>query len=298
MREALALKGVTKRYGKVTAVESLTLDVAEGEVFGFLGPNGAGKTTTLRMLLDLIRPTSGALRVLGRDPHEGGTALRQGIGYVSGEPALYGHLTGQQHLELASRRRGGYDAHQVERLAQRLDARLDRRVDRLSHGNRQKVAIILAFTVRPTLLLLDEPTQGLDPLAREVVHDLIREERANGVTVFLSSHDLHEVEEVCDRVALIREGRLVTVTPVNELLASQPRSVLATLRQAPPAGVLDGVAGVQDAKVRGTQVEARVLPPLGPFLQALQPFGVVDLVSRPPDLEDLFLEHYRGPRHA
>ncbi|MFA5943964.1 MAG: ABC transporter ATP-binding protein [Candidatus Thermoplasmatota archaeon] len=295
---AIRLKGVTKRYGKVTAVEGLDLEVRRGEVFGFLGPNGAGKTTTLRMLLDLIRPTAGQVEVLGLDPRRDGPRLRRRIGYLSGEPALYGNWTGQRHLDLVAGLRGGQPDTKVEELARRLACRLDMPVQELSHGNRQKVALVAAMGTDPELLLLDEPTQGLDPLAREAVHDLVREARRRGITVFLSSHDLHEVQEVCDRVALIREGRLVAVAGIREMLASQPRRVQASLSRVPELAALQGIPGVTQVELQGRFVRARVMPPLAPFLEALRAYGIHDLVSQPPDLEDLFLTSYRGLGHV
>ncbi len=298
MEAALRLDGVTKNYGKVVAVRDLRLEVRRGEVFGFLGPNGAGKTTTLRLLLDLIRPTTGRIEVLGLDPRRDGVRLRRRIGYVSGEDALYERWTGHQHLELIAGLREGLPAGSAAALARRLASRLDVRVDDLSHGNRQKVALVAALAAMPDMLLLDEPTQGLDPLAREAVHDLVREARRRGITVFLSSHDLHEVEEVCDRVALIREGRLAAVAGVQELLAGQPRRVEVVLARPPASTAFQGVPGVEHLRLDGVRVEARLRPPLGAFLDALRPYGVVDLVSRPPDLEDLFLSRYRGRGHA
>ncbi len=242
MEAALRLDGVTKNYGKVVAVRDLRLEVRRGEVFGFLGPNGAGKTTTLRLLLDLIRPTTGRIEVLGLDPRRDGVRLRRRIGYVSGEDALYERWTGHQHLELIAGLREGLPAGSAAALARRLASRLDVRVDDLSHGNRQKVALVAALAAMPDMLLLDEPTQGLDPLAREAVHDLVREARRRGITVFLSSHDLHEVEEVCDRVALIREGRLAAVAGL--LLSVLTPDLSAQSSADPRIRIGFGVAGL------------------------------------------------------
>jgi ABC-2 type transport system ATP-binding protein len=204
----IEIQGLTKFYGRNRGVADLAFSVEAGEVFGYLGPNGAGKTTTIRLLLDLIRPTRGTARLFGLDARRDGTAARRRIGYLPGELALDPRMTGRNALGLLGRLRGPVDWPEVQRLAERLGCDLSRRVGALSHGNRQKLGLIQAFMHRPELLVLDEPTLGLDPLVQHEFYLMVEEARAAGRTVFISSHVLPEVERLCDRVAIIRAGRL------------------------------------------------------------------------------------------
>ena len=223
-------EGLSKYYGKALGVLDLDLDVPQGQVFGYLGPNGAGKTTTIRMLLDLIRPTSGTVRVLGLDVRRHSQAVRRRVGYLPGDLVLYQNLTGRELLDYAASLRGGVDWRVVERLADRLECDLARRIGDLSQGNRQKVGIIHAFMHGPELLVLDEPTMGLDPLMQQVFNQLVREARDEGRTVFLSSHILPEVEQLCDWVGIIRGGRLITVEQVE---AMKERAIRSPWRSSP-----------------------------------------------------------------
>src|ERR671919_788551 len=202
-------EALTKYYGKHLGIEDLTFSVRAGEVFGFLGPNGAGKTTTIRTLLDLIRPTRGRASIFGLDSHQEGIEIRRRIGYVPGELALYDRMDGADLLEFLGNLRGGVDPSRIRGLADRVGAELNRKIRTLSHGNKQKLGLIQAFMHDPGLVVLDEPTQGLDPLVQNEVHRMIREVRAQGRTVFLSSHDLSEVEGLCDRVGIIRNDGLI-----------------------------------------------------------------------------------------
>src|SRR5829696_3251273 len=218
MTEPVVLtEDLTKFYGKHLGLDGLDLEVRSGEVYGFLGPNGAGKTTTIRLLLDLIRPTSGHLELLGGDPRRDGVALRRRIGYLPGDFIVEGRQSARELLTYLGNLRGGVSGSRIAELAGRLDLDLDTRIRSLSKGNRQKVAVVQAFMHQPELLILDEPTSGLDPLLQQTFLDMVREARAAGQTVFMSSHVMSEVQQTADRVGIVREGRMVTVERVEEL---------------------------------------------------------------------------------
>jgi ABC-type multidrug transport system, ATPase component len=290
---------LTKFYGRARGVVELDLAVGRGEVFGFLGPNGAGKSTTIRLLLDLIRPTSGRIRLFDQDPC-GAPALRTRVGYVPGDLVLYDRLTGREHLRYFAALRRMTTLGDGEALARTFELDLDRPVKELSRGNRQKVGLVLAFMHRPELLILDEPTSGLDPLVQQAFNELVREVADDGRTVFLSSHMLPEVQRVADRVAVIRDGRLQLVESVETLRARAFTRVEATF--APPLpgpGEFDGLNGVRELERRGDIVVFAVQGDFDPLLKALARHHVVVLDSHEADLEDIFLGFYRGDgRHA
>ena len=289
MTVVIEARGLTKTYPKgARGIEDVTFDVRRGEVFGFLGPNGAGKTTTMRLLLDLLRPTRGEARVFGLDARAGRDEIHARMGYLPGDLPHDGRLTAPEQAEFLGNLRGGVERSRVEALAARLQLELDRPVRALSRGNRQKVGLLQAFMHDPELLVLDEPTSGLDPLMQHEFNALVREARAEGRTVFLSSHILPEVEALCDRVGIIREGKLVAVTGVADLKARAVRRVEARFRSAPKASWLDGVAGVADARVAGETLTFTVRGPLGDAVRALARDDLVDLAAREPSLEDMF----------
>jgi ABC-2 type transport system ATP-binding protein len=296
--DAIAAERLTKLYGADRGVTELTFAVDEGEVFGYLGPNGAGKTTTIRLLLDLVRPTSGSVRVLGLDPRRDGVALRRRLGVVPGDLRLYERLTGREIVRYFFALRGGRPGPEVDALAERLDADLDRPVRSLSKGNRQKIGLIQALVHRPELLILDEPTSGLDPLVQEQFLDLLREAVAEGRTVFLSSHALSEVQRVADRVAIIRDGRLELVEDVESLRAHALGRVVVSFAQLPPEGAFDGIPGVRETARHGTVVTLALDGPADLLVKALARYEVVGLDSHEADLEDVFLALYRGEGSA
>jgi ABC-2 type transport system ATP-binding protein len=290
---------LTKSYGTARGVVELDLEVREGEVFGFLGPNGAGKTTTLRTLIDLLRPTSGSAEIFGLDCQRDSLAVRRRVGYLPGELALYAHLNGAELLAYLSAVRGGLDRtharEHAERLAECLALDLTRRVRDLSHGNRQKLGLVQAFLGRPPLLILDEPTTGLDPLVQRELLRWIAEVRAEGRTVFLSSHVLPEVERSCDRVGVIRAGRLVAVETVAEIKARTVRRVeLTVARPVEPVSVraFESVAGVGELRVEGAHLTCVVRGSLDSLVKAAAAHEVVDVISRQPSLEETFLALY------
>jgi ABC-2 type transport system ATP-binding protein len=284
--------GLTKRYGPARGVDQLTFEVSAGEVFGFLGPNGAGKTTTIRTMLDFIRPTAGTVRVFGMDPRLDGVAVHARVGYLPGELALYERLTGERYLRTFASLREGVEWTRVADLADRLALDLTRRIEDLSHGNKQKVGLVQAFMHRPDLLILDEPTQGLDPLVQRTFYSMLEQERSQGATVFLSSHVMPEVERVCDRVAIIREGRLVAVEDVGELKARATRRIELHLAAPVPAEEFARLPSVRTVEAHGDTITLSVEGPLDAVIKQAARHTVVNLQTREPSLEDLFLTYF------
>lgn len=292
---AILTEGLTKHYGDVKALIDLDLTVERGEVFGFLGPNGAGKTTMIRTILDLIRPTTGRASILGMDTHEHAVKLRNHVGYLPGDLALYPKLTGRETLRYFANLRGGVDWDYVDGLAERLDSDLSIRVSDYSSGNRQKVGLIQAFMSRPTVLILDEPSIGLDPLVQQEFQAMLREVREEGRTVFLSSHTLSEVERVADRVGIIRHGRLVVVESVESLKAKAIRRLTLDFATSVDSRILDGVPDIHDVVADGTSISLSVDGPMKEVLQAAMAHDLVNIETIEADLEQIFLAYYRDP---
>ena len=290
-------EALTKSYGKNRGVIDLSLDVRPGEVFGFLGPNGAGKTTTIRTLLDFIRPNSGVAQIFGLDVHEQSKEIRRRIGYLPGDLALYEKLKGAEMLRYMGNLRGGVEWNDVRELAERLHSDLSRPIRTLSQGNRQKIGLIQALMHKPELLILDEPTNGLDPLIQQVFYRLISE--VEGQTVFLSSHNLPEVERVCDRVGIIREGRLIAVEEVSALKSRALRQLEIHFAAPVPESAFANVAGVSDLAVEQNVLRCSVKGTLDAVIKAASKFEVVNVVSHEPSLEEIFLAYYnRGENNA
>lgn len=292
MPHVIETHALTKYYGKAIGLRHLDLRVEQGEVFGFLGPNGAGKTTTIRLLLDLLRPTSGDARVLGQTVRRHGVGIRKAIGCTPGELALYDKLTGRQTLRFLAALRGGVDWTFVDELVERLDADLDRPVGDLSTGNKRKISLIQAFMHRPPLLILDEPTAGLDPLMQNEFNRLVDQVRERGQTVFLSSHVLPEVRRLCDRVGFVRRGELVAVESVSTLLHRQVRELDLVLTRPPQPHLFEGIEGVVSAAADGQHVHLRVAGSLDEVFQRALAHGITDVSSREPDLDEVFLTYY------
>ncbi|HXE46320.1 MAG TPA: ABC transporter ATP-binding protein [Conexibacter sp.] len=290
---AIETEALGKRYGRHAALVDLDLRVRRGEVFGFIGPNGAGKTTTIRLLLDLIRPTSGRASVLGLDVRRDGVEVRRRVGYLPGDLALYEDLTAAQQLAFLARLRGRPELD-PRPLAERLALDLHRPVKALSRGNKQKVGLVQAFMHDPEVLILDEPTTGLDPLIQHEFAAMVGEARERGRTVFLSSHVLSDVERLADRVGLLRAGRLVLVDDVGALKARVTRRIELHFADPPPAGAFAGLAGVQAVEQAGERVTLTVNGPVDAVLKRAATFRTLTLASHEPDLEDIFLQLYEG----
>ncbi len=298
---AIQTESLSKAYGKTVALDSLNLEVTEGETYGYLGPNGAGKTTTIRLLLGLHRPSGGSARLFGIDGWRDPVLAHRRVAYVAGEPSLWPALTGQETLEFLARLRphfrsptgrdwpGTDRAYQAE-LVERFQLDTSRRVRALSKGNRQKVLLIAALSTRADLLLLDEPTAGLDPLMEMAFRESAAEARERGQTIFLSSHILSEVEALCDRVGILKSGRLVDQGTLSELRHLAAHVVEVTF--AEPAPTLPELEGVRVSRSGPSALRLEVTGPIGPVLQALAPHRVDSLISREPSLEEIFLHHY------
>jgi ABC-2 type transport system ATP-binding protein len=291
---AVRATALTKHYGRTHALEALDLAVRRGEVYGFLGPNGAGKTTTIRLTLGLHRPTSGTVEVFGIDAWADPVAAHRRLAYVSGEPALWPSLTVAETLEFLGRLRQGRhrDRTYEQVLLDRFQLETDRKVRSLSKGNRQKVQLVAALSAQADLLLLDEPTSGLDPLMEVAFRNTIGEAKAGGATVFLSSHILSEVESLCDRVGILRDGRLVDEGTLDQLRHLAFQTVEATFAGPPPD--VSHVPGVRHVAVDGGTLRVEVSGELAPLLQALSSHDIVTLRTREPSLEEIFLHHYTG----
>jgi ABC-2 type transport system ATP-binding protein len=291
-------ESLTKRYGKRRGVEDVTFQVSPGEVFGFLGPNGAGKTTTMRTLLDFLRPTSGRAELFGMDSRAGSVEIHRRIGYLPGELALYDRMTGEECLRYLAGLRSGVRWERARGLADRLGADLEARVGTLSHGNKQKVGVIQAFMHDPELLVLDEPTNALDPLVQNEVHGLIREANAAGRTVFLSSHILPEVETLCDRVGIIREGHLATVEHIASLKERALRRLEIHFAGPIAAAEFRALDGVRDLTVEDGILRCTVAGTLDQVIKAAARYTVVNVVSEEPSLEEIFLAFYGESERA
>jgi len=283
---------LTKTYGSHRGIIDIDLEVAEGEAFGFLGPNGAGKTTTIRVLLDHIRPTSGRARVFGIETTADPVAIHRRIGYLPGEFALYDKLTGGQTIEYFANLRGGVDRTYQAELVARLDVDPSRKFREYSKGNKQKIGLIVALQHRPDLLVLDEPTSGLDPLVQQTFYEVIREAKAEGRTIFLSSHILGEVEKTADRVAIIREGRLVKVDRVEALRDLAHHQVELRFAGEVPIGAFAAIEGVSDVTSDDHVLRMRVSGSIAPVVREAARYDLVDFVSREPSLEETFLAQY------
>jgi ABC-2 type transport system ATP-binding protein len=293
-QSAIRTVGLTKHYGDVKALVDLDLDIHQGEIFGFLGPNGAGKTTMIRTILDEIRPTSGSASILGLDTHQQSVEIRKSIGYLPGDLAMYPNLTGRDTLTYFANLRGGVDWGYVDILADRLDADLSKKVGDLSSGNRQKVGLIQAFMNKPAVLIMDEPSSGLDPLVQREFQALMGEVTSYGSTVFLSSHTLSEVQRVADRVGIIRHGKLIAVEAVSDLRSKGIRSVELFFETPVDAAIFEPLPGVRDVAVQNHHVTLSFSGQMETLLKVVtDKYTLVDITTQEADLEEIFLTYYR-----
>jgi len=292
MTAIIQTEKLTKSYGEHRGIIDINLQVNEGEAFGFLGPNGAGKTTTIRTLLDHLRPTSGRATIFGIETTVDPVAIHRRIGYLPGEFALYDKLTGGQTIDYFANLRGGVDAAYQADLIRRLDIDTSRKFKEYSKGNKQKVGLIVALQHRPDLLILDEPTSGLDPLVQQTFFEVIREAKAEGRTVFLSSHILGEVEKTCDRVAIIRDGLLVKVDRVEALRDLAHHQVELRFSGEVPVAAFSGLPGVSDVTADEHVLRLRVSGSITPVVREAARYELLDFVSREPSLEETFLAEY------
>jgi len=292
MPAAIATEGLTKIYGRRLGIEGLDLEVRRGEIFGFIGPNGAGKTTTIRLLLDLLHPTRGRAEVLGLDSHRQTVEVRRSVGYLPGEFGLDVRMTGRQLVSNFARLRGMQDLGSADRLAERLGVDLDLPTGRLSRGNRQKVGLVQALFHEPALAILDEPTTGLDPLVQDTFLQFLREARAEGRTIFLSSHILSEVERVCDRVAIVRGGRLAALETTESLLERRRKRVTLVFAAPVDASAFAALPGVSDIHAQGTTIWMSVGDSIDAIIKLAARYTLLDLNVEHPSLDEVFLGYY------
>lgn len=295
---AIAFDGLSKTYrGGKLALDSLTLAVQPGEIFGFLGPNGAGKTTTIRLMLDLIRPTGGSVRIFGQACNDGDASVRERVGYLPGDLSVYPNMPVRAVIDFfTSLRQGRVREEWVRELCARLSLDTTARMHELSHGNKQKVGIVVAVMAEPELIILDEPTSGLDPLAQRTVLEVLSEVRERGSTVFFSSHNLPEVERICDRVGMVRDGRLVAVQRVEEVVSQRLTQLSVRFAEAPSAdafGALDGVRETGRAE-DGTEVALEASGEVDALIKVIAGHRVLAIESMPPSLEEAFMLMYEG----
>lgn len=289
MPEAIVVSDFQKHFGEVKAVDGISFRVAQGELFGFLGPNGAGKTTTIRSMMDFLRPTAGTIQLLGKDSQKDSVELKSRIGYLSGTVRLYDRWTGQEHIDFVRHMDGDHDI--AAELCERLDFDPKRKAKQLSSGNRQKLAIIMAFMRKPDLFILDEPTNALDPLLQHEVYELLREASARGATVFMSSHNLAEVERVCERVGIIRKGKMVTIERIDALKAKQLYKVELQFSAKPEkAKLLDKGISVQSESAHGYVLD--ISGDITPFLAKVQQMPLQDITISHASLEEIFMKYY------
>lgn len=294
MDSAVRTEGLTKRYGDVLALDKLDFQVEQGEIFGYLGPNGAGKTTTIRLLLDVIRPNEGSAEVLGRDTRSASIEVRRRVGYLPGDFIVDGRQTSREFLTYIGNLRGGVARSRIETLAERLELQLSTPIRQLSKGNRQKVGLIQAFMHEPELLILDEPTGGLDPLMQHTFQEMASEVKAEGRTIFMSSHVLSEVQRVADRVGIIRDGRLVTIEKIETLRERSVRRVEIVFGEPVEAGSFETIDEVKDVVVNGHVLRCLLAGSPDALIKAAARHQVVSLLAEEPDLEEVFFDYYRG----
>jgi len=300
MAAIIQVDKLTKSYGGKRGIIDVSFEVGEGEVFGFLGPNGAGKTTTIRILMALLRADSGTARIGGLDCWDRSIDIKRMVGYVPGEPSLDPNLTGGQILEYFANLRGGVDRDYLKALIKRLELDTSRKFRQYSSGNKRKVVLIQAFMHRPRVLILDEPTNGLDPLNQQEFDAMVHEARGEGRTVFLSSHILSEVEKTCTRVGIIRDGRIVRLGDVADVKAIKRYEITITFANAVPADAFKALEGVSDVEQlnNGHSVRVAITGSADAVVKAAARYPVVSLTSYEPSLEDIFLKYYEGDGQA
>lgn len=294
MANVIELKHLTKTYGASRGVKNVSLNVMTGSIFGFLGPNGAGKTTTISMLVDLIRPTKGHISLFGLDAQRDSLAIRRRIGFLAGDFALDESLTGWQQLKYLASLRGGVNEGRIRELAKRFDCNLNREIKTLSRGNRQKIGLISALMHEPELLIFDEPTSGLDPLMQSAFNEIIREYKQQGKTVFISSHLLSEIQEVCDQVAFIREGNLVAVRDMSEIAASSPKRLHLISNDKKLKEHLRGVKGLNLLPSEVPIIDCTYAGDINALVQLLSHYELDDLTITEADLETVFMKYYEA----
>ena len=289
---AINITGLSKYYGNSRGIVDLNLEVSQGEILGYLGPNGAGKTTTMRILMDFIRASEGTAQIFGMDSHKDSLNIRRNIGYLSTSPVLYENLTGRQFLTYCMNIKGQDETTSFIELAERLNCDLDKKIDTLSHGNKQKIAIIRALAHKPQLVIMDEPTTGLDPFVQNEFESIIRGMAADGSTILFSSHVLSEVENICDRIAIIGNGKLIAVEDVSDLKSKQVRIFTVTFVENVDAETFESIPAIKNIDVLNNQLSFEISGPIDNIIKAIAKYEVSDIKIHEPDLEEIFLSYY------
>ena len=289
---AIKIIGLSKYYGKSRGIVDLNLEVSQGEILGYLGPNGAGKTTTMRILMDFIRASEGTAQIFGMDSHKDSLNIRRNIGYLSTSPVLYENLTGRQFLTYCMNIKGQDETTSFIELAERLNCDLDKKIDTLSHGNKQKIAIIRALAHKPQLVIMDEPTTGLDPFVQNEFESIIRGMAADGSTILFSSHVLSEVENICDRIAIIGNGKLIAVEDVSDLKSKQVRIFTVTFVENVDPKTFESIPAIKNIDVLNNQLSFEISGPIDNIIKAIAKYEVSDIKIHEPDLEEIFLSYY------
>ena len=285
---------LTKYYGPTLAVDNVSLDIAEQEIFGYLGPNGSGKTTTIRCMMDFIRPSSGVITVEGKNSVTESKFTRSQIGYVPSDPVFYDRSTGDQVLNFVDSIYNVDSSSFRMELSERLDCDLSRKISTLSRGNRQKIALIRAFMIKPSVLVLDDPTTGLDPLMQREFNEIIKELREDGTTVFLSSHVLSEVEELCDRVGILNVGGLVALETMGDIKSRAVRQIEIEFENAPSQKEFNDITGLENIVLKDRILTADIRGDFNGIIKAASKYSVLNIVTREPNLDEIFLEYYQG----
>jgi len=295
LNSTIKIESLTKKYGKseTFALKNLTLSVNKGEVYGFLGPNGAGKSTTIKLLMNFIQPSSGQAYILGQDVVEESVQIKQSVGYLAGDGEMYPKMTGRQYLQYMHALQPASSQSYINQLAKRFKADLDKKIGELSRGNRQKINIVQAFMHKPDIFILDEPTSGLDPLMQEEFYKLIKEVKARGATVFVSSHIMSEVQKMCDRVGIIREGQLVTERQIAEMATEASQTFDIVFVDKPPIAEIRKIAGIKIVESNGKNLTVHVHGKLSPLFAILAKNEVTKIDARNLDLEEVFLQFYK-----
>lgn len=293
MSAVIKLTNLTKLYGTSRGISDINLEVEKGMIFGFLGPNGAGKTTTISILVDTLRPTSGTAKIFGMDSVADGVAIRKQIGYLSGDMELDGSLTGKQQLKYFGQIRGDYNESYVNKLAQRLECDLSKKIKHLSRGNKQKIGLISALMHKPKLLILDEPTSGLDPLMQEQFNSIILEHKKAGNTTFISSHILSEVQQLCDHVAFIKEGKIVANEPISTIAQDAPYQITVTSGDKSLTTILKKLPEVHTPKTEHNTFTFTYMGDISKLLKVLSKYPITDIAISKGDLETTFMDFYK-----
>jgi ABC-2 type transport system ATP-binding protein len=288
----LKLIGLSKYYGTSRGIIDLNLEVKQGEIFGYLGPNGAGKTTTIKILLDFIRASQGTVRIFGMDSHLDSVSIRRKIGYLATSPVLYENLSGNEFLTYCMNIKGHEGNIQLRELAERLDCDLDSKIATLSHGNKQKIAVLRALVHKPELIIMDEPTTGLDPIAQNEFEAIIKEMASEGSTILFSSHVLSEVEHLCDRVAIIGDGKLIAVEEISNLKSKQVRILNITFKDNIAIQAFENVRGVKNIEILKNKLKCEISGPIDELIKTIANFEVRNISIDEPNLEEIFLSYY------